>query len=271
LRGAAHIDFIQRAGATRVAGLYQRAPLRVLLPEADDLGLKQAALLTTSGGLVGGDRLEIAVAGGEGTSALVTAQAAEKVYRSSGEPCAVRVGLSAASGAWLEWLPQETILFDGARLKRLTRIEVAATARLLAGEMLVFGRRARGEELSYGLVHDAWEVRRDGRLVWADALRLAGDVAAVCRAPACLAGAAAVATVLFVGGSAAVLDFARDLGGGGSEAGLVFAATVVGGVLIGRWLAMDALGLRQAFGRFWAAFRSHVAGLPAVLPRLWAI
>ncbi len=159
--------------------------------------------------------MTVGIVAEEGSAALVTTQAAEKVYRSLGADCRVEVELSAAAGSWLEWLPHETILFEGARLDRVTRIEYAPGARVLAGEMLVFGRHARGETLTRGRLRDAWEVRRQGRLVWADALVLAGDLAAVLAAPACFAGAVAVATVIYAGvGSGEALSFARDLTAG---------------------------------------------------------
>ena len=200
----------------------------------------------------------------------MTTQAAEKVYRSLGADCRVEVELAAAAGSWLEWLPHETILFDGARLDRVTRVEHAPGARVLAGEMMVFGRRAHGETLTRGRLRDAWEVRRQGRLMWADALAVAGDIAAVLAAPACFAGAAAVATAIYVGvGSSDALSLARDLTAGSSVGEMAAAVTCVAGVLICRWLGRDALALRQAVGRFWAAFRQRVGGLPPELPRVW--
>ena len=109
---------MRRGDAIRLAHLYQRDPLRVLFPapEANDIPL--AILLTTSGGLVAGDRLAIDIKVGEGTAAHVTAAAAEKVYRSTGATTVITQQLRVAEGAWLEYLPPETILFDGARLRR---------------------------------------------------------------------------------------------------------------------------------------------------------
>ena len=199
-------------------------------------------------------------------------QAAEKVYRSLGPRCRVEVDLSAAAGSWLEWLPHETILFEGARLDRTTRIEHAPGARVLAGEMLVFGRSAHGEMLTHGCFRDAWEVRRQGRLVWADALAAAGDLAPVLAAPACLAGAAALATAVYVGdGVDDALAYARDLTAGPAAGDMAIAVTCVAGVLVCRWLGRDARALRAAFGRFWAAFRHRLGGLPPVLPRVWSV
>jgi urease accessory protein len=274
MRGAIDIAFragIGDKGGAQLARLYQRAPLRALCRLADGCGVTQAVLLTTSGGLVGGDRMEVQVAAEEGAAVLVTPQAAEKVYRSLGPDCRIGIRLAAGMGSWLEWLPQETILFEGARLDRTTVIEAASGARVLAGEILVFGRRARGEVLTRGGLREAWEVRREGRLVWADRLRAEGDLRPVFASPSCLAGTAAVATAIYLGeGAEAALDLARDLTAA-AGAGDMAAATLIGGVLVVRWLAPDPRLLRQAFGGFWSVMRERLAGLPPVLPRVWSV
>jgi urease accessory protein len=285
--GEAEVTFSGGSGGTRLTHLYQRAPLRALFPVAAERGLANAVLINTTGGLVGGDRLEVRVGAEAGAAALVTTQAAEKVYRSRGADCQMTVDLTAGGDSWLEWLPQETILFEGARLDRTTRIACGGDSRVLAGEILVFGRTARGERLTRGRFRDAWEVRRDGRLVWADALSAAGDLAKVLALPVLLAGAAAVATVLYVGnGSADALALARDLtaapgidmaagdpaaGGDLALGDLAVAVTCVAGVLVVRWLSRDARLLRQAFGRFWAAFRHRIGGRAEALPRVWCL
>src|SRR5262249_13955659 len=149
-----------------------RDPLRVLFPRpaAGDPAL--AVLVTTSGGLVAGDRLTIAIRLAPGATAHVTASAAEKIYRSTGPITAVGQALTVSSSAILEFLPPETILFDGARMRRETSIELGAGAGFLGGDIVIFGRRARGEGLTSGLLHEVWTVRREGDLVWGDAVHL---------------------------------------------------------------------------------------------------
>lgn len=271
VRGRAEARFTGADGTTRLVHLDQRDPLRILFPRTLEPEVTVAVIANTGGGLVGGDRLDMAMAAHDGARVLITSQAAEKAYRSAGADCAIEVRLSVGAGAWLEWLPHETILFDGARLRRRLTLEVALRGRLMAGEMLVFGRRARGERLSRGLMREAWEVRREGRLVWADALHLDGDLAATLADPFAVDGAAALATLLYCGPDAADrLERARDglpTGGDGLRTG----ATLVNGVLLVRWLDTDAARLRAAFGAFWAYFR-HAAGAgEARLPRLWHI
>mgnify|MGYP001810168843 CR=1 FL=1 len=265
MQGRAELGFVRLDGADRLARLYQRAPLRVLFPTPPAGEPPIAALVTTSGGLAGGDRMDLSVQVGSQARALVMASAAEKVYRSAGPDTLVDVTLTAEAGAVLEYLPQETILFNGARLRRMTRINAAKGARVLAGEMLVFGRTARGETFTDGLVRDAWDVRRDGRLIWADALHL--DDPTVLQAPAGFGGAVAVAAlVALLDDPAAGRDLLRGLEHGGR-----FGATVVHGVLVARWLDSDAQRLRQSFGRAWAALRAAALGLAETMPRLWEI
>ena len=140
--GTAEIHFRCRGGVTRLDHLYQRDPLRVLFPASAEGDPPLAVLLTTSGGLVAGDRLDISIRAGAGAAAHVTAAAAEKIYRSTGPITTIRQSLSIASGAIFEFLPQETILFEGARLRRETTINLEPGAAFLGGDIVVFGRRA---------------------------------------------------------------------------------------------------------------------------------
>ncbi len=270
VHGAASVSFIRDdAGGTRLAELYQRDPLRVLFPTVPDGDVPTAVLVTTSGGLVGGDRLEVSASVGDGARAMAFGQAAEKIYRSAGATSRIDIELAVDRDGWLEWLPQETILFEGARLKRRTRLDLAPGGRALAGEILVFGRIAGGERLRTGYVRDAWEVRRQGRLAWADALQLEDAIGEAFADPASFDGAVAYATLVYADDAPEVrLDLARSLLDGDGD-GLRAAATVVNGVLVARWLGRDAERLRRAYGNFWAAFREAVAGLPGRLPRLW--
>lgn len=272
VHGVAELAFGRRDGCSTLVRLHQRAPMRVLFPRPTEPDLPLAALVLTSGGLVGGDRIDVCVRVGEGAAALVTGQAAEKVYRSAGEPCRLQVRLAAAAAGWLEWLPQETILFDGARLERRTRLDVTAGARLMAGDIVVFGRAARGEVLTRGAVTDAVDVWCDGRLAFADTFQIEDDPAAVLASPAALAGAAAIATFLYVGNDPAfALAAARELQATGTAPEVRASATVAAGVMVARWLGTDARAVRVCYGAFRAGFRRRVADRPAALPRLWSI
>ncbi len=258
-----HID-----GTDRLVDLHQATPLRILFPYALPGDPLTAALVNTSGGLVGGDRLTVAIDIGASAAALVCAQAAEKVYRSLGPDSRVDLDLMVGPQAWFEMLPQETILFDGARLRRRTKVNVAPDGSFLGGEILVLGRQARGEQMRHGLLQDGWEVRRNGRMVWIDRLHLDGDIQGLSAAAATLNGAVAIATLVFVAEDAgAYLEPLRhQLAGFDGRSG----ATLVNGLLVVRWLADDPLSLRQSFAQAWILLRS-AKKWPATLPRLWHI
>jgi urease accessory protein len=271
MRGRASLTFALSGDETRLKDIYQSSPLRALFPGKATGDVLSVALVTTSGGLLGGDCLEVEVDVERGGAVQVIGQAAEKVYRSKGPDTIFEVGLNIAEDAWLEWLPQETIIFDQARLRRRTQVDVAPGAQFLGAEMLVFGRTAMGETLRTGLVRDVWEVRRRGRLVWADALHMANNLKAQLDHPAGFGGARAAATSIFVADDAGrYLPFVRELLDIVPE-GIKCAATVVNGVLVVRWLAFDAQALRIAFGVYWAAMRHEVKGLPGRMPRLWQV
>ena len=231
-------------------------------------------MLTTSGGLVAGDNLQIDIEVEQGAAAHVTAAAAEKVYRSTAATTAVTQLLTIGEAAWLEYLPPETILFDGARLRRNTCIDLAPGSGFLGGGILVFGRQARGERLTHGLLNERWEVSREGALVWGDALHLDGDIAATLADPACFAGATACATLILApptGDPGAFLDAGRAVQARSTGPGLQAAATVVNGLLIARWLGADALSLRRAYADLACHLREAAMGLSPRLPRLWHV
>ncbi|WP_286192239.1 urease accessory protein UreD [Roseomonas genomospecies 6] len=270
VHGAATVRFEHRHGATRLATLYHHDPLRVLLPDPRAGDLPIAVLVTTSGGLVGGDRLDVALSAGPGAAALVTTQAAEKVYRSAGPDCRIDTRVTVEAGGWLEWMPQEAIVFEGSRLRRLTRLELEGDARLIAGEMLVFGRAAFGETVTRGLVRDAWEVVRDGRLAWADALHMDGDLAETLAHPAGFGGAGACATLLYAASDAGSRRDALREAAEGLE-GVRVGATAFDGLLVVRILGGEARSVRGAYAALWSHLRSAAAGLPVRLPRLWEV
>lgn len=265
--GAAEIGFALRDGATRLAHLYQRAPCRVLTPSVEVGDPPQAVLITTSGGLADGDAISLGLAVESGAAATITTQAAEKIYRARDTaPAHVRVSAKVGKGAALEWLPQETILFDGARCDRRTVADVAPGGRLLACEMVVFGRLASGERFTKGFLHDGWDIRRNSRLIWRDGLRLDNGMTEAMAATAGFADAHAIASAFYVADDAAeYLAAARALLRDDGPRGGV---TLVNGVLLARWLG-EATAVRGALSYYLANIRQTVAGYPARLPRVW--
>jgi urease accessory protein len=245
--------------------LRQAAPLRLLLPDPDPGEWTTAALLNIGGGFVGGDVVSVDLDLAPAACVTLATAAAEKVYRALDLPTRLQNRLDLARGAALAWLPQETILFDGAALERRTEIRMAPEARLLAAETLVFGRAARGEVVRALRLRDSWRVWRDGRLVWADALRL--EDAAPLTAPLGFADAGAFATVLCAG---AEVEALRDplraaLAGTPLRAGATIPAP---GLLLVRLLG-EAGAIRAALGVLVPLLRAEFLGQPARLPRLW--
>lgn len=258
-------------GRSRLADLYMRDPVRVLFPRPAEDEPMTAVLATTSGGLVGGDRLSIAIAAEPGARLQVVGQAAEKIYRSIGPDTEVALTLEAGAGSLVEMLPQGTILFDGARLRRRVAVDAAPDATVLTGEIVIFGRIASGERVTRGLLHDRWTIRRGGRLAWADALALEGDIGALLAAPSGFDGAVALGTVVHMGPRAAAgLELARGLLDKGPSA-VRAGASVVNDLLLVRFLSADAAALRSAFGAFWRAYRAGACALPERMPTIWNV
>lgn len=243
--------------------LDQRAPMRALFPVPEPGDPPLAALVNTAGGLVGGDAVTQKIEIGDG-AATVTTAAAEKVYRSLGPEAQVETRLAIGPGALLEWLPQETILFDGARLDRRLTIALVPGARLLAAEMLVFGRAARAETFRRGLLRDRWHVVCEGRSLWIDALVLDAELQDRFRSPFALAGAQALGTLLVA--CAEPARVVADLREGDPSA----TATVPRpGLALVRWLG-GAGAVRASVAAAIRAVRARAFGLAPRLPRLWA-
>jgi len=202
----------------------------------------QCVFLNTSGGVTGGDRFQLHATAAEGAHLELTSQAAERIYRAQpDETGRVRTRLTAGAGARIDWLPQETIVFEGARLDRRLEADLAPDATLLAVEVLVFGRAAMGEALHDAVLADHWRIRRDGVLVFADSVRLSGDVAARLADPAVAGGARAMASVLLAGPQAAAMlrPLRAALGPAGG------ASLIRDDLLFARALAPEAHDLRR--------------------------
>ncbi len=259
--GESRVVFALRDGATRIADLYQRDPCRVLFPDSEPGMPAEAVLVTTSGGVTDGDSLKMSIDVGAGARAVAATQAAEKIYRAANPTnhCTIDVALEVGRAGSLDWLPQETIVFEGARLKRRTKANVAAGGSLLACEMVVLGRAASGERFTGGLLLDAWSVRRAGKLVWTDALCVTGETPE----GAGFGEANALSTVIAVWDEPqAYFEKARGLLG---NAGRVRAGvTLVNGVMVARLLG-EATVVRAATTRFLGDFRGRR------LPRVWHI
>jgi len=247
------------AGRSRPACVHESGSLRIRFPHRDGAVL-DAVIVNTSGGMTGGDRFDLDINVGTGADVSVTTAAAEKIYRSLGPDTVLDLNLTVGSGGRLAWLPQETIFFDRARLRRKIDVDLAPDATLLLAEATIFGRSAMGETVLSGSFFDRWRVRVGGSLVYADAIRLDGAIAQSLAVPAAAAGGVAVASVLKVPGTeecvAAVRAFQQDFAG---EVG----ASAWNGLVAVRCVAADGAVLRHDVAKVLAALGS------GPLPRLW--
>src|SRR5262245_23587623 len=190
--------------------------------------------------MAGGDRFALDIAVGRDAQLMLTGAAAEKVYRTLGDDTTVDVTLTVAEGAALAWLPQETILFDRARLKRTIEVDLAADARLLLLESVVFGRSGMGERVEQGLFADRWRIRRNGALVYAESVRLDGAIADKLAAPATANGGVALATLVLTPADQATIEPLRALPFRG-EVG----ASAWNSLAVLRFVAQDGAALRH--------------------------
>lgn len=211
---------------------------------------RQAYVINTSGGLAGGDQVSAEISVGANSQLAVTSQAAERVYRSLGPPAQVEVRLSASENATLHWLPQETILFDGASLARNFHVSLHPTASFLAVEALVLGRQARGETISTLFLKDRWRIHRGGALFHADELLLQSPLP---HSAATLGNATALATLIYIAPDAEhrIAALQQAIAGRG-------AASAWNGKLIARFLAPDGFHLHKALVSALSTLAGHV-------------
>lgn len=242
-RGHARLSFVSADGETRLAEFYQSGSAKIRMPRVAAGAPKEAVLINTAGGVTGGDHLTYEVSAGPGTRAVVSSQAAERIYRRSAGTARIETLISVGSGAHLDWLPQETILFDNSALSRRLSADLASDATLLAAETIILGRAAMGETTRNIRVGDSWRIRRGGSLVFADGLRLDGDAHNIMAGGATGAGASALATLVLVSPDAeAHLAAAREaLGKCRGEGGV----SAWNGMLVARLLAYGGQALRS--------------------------
>lgn len=258
-RGAVSFDVHLQDGVTRRGRLHESGSLRVRFPSPEDEGLS-AVFVNTAGGVAGGDRFDIDIAAAEGARLTLTTAAAEKIYRTPDAAAQLNIALKVAAGAHLSWLPQETIMFDQARVARQIDLDLADNASLLLCEIVVFGRSAMGERMREGEFSDRWRLRRGGRLMFAENIRLDGDIGAKLGRAAIAKGGVAIGTALIVPGDEALVERIRALSETfGGEVGI----STWNGFAMARFCAQDAMRLR--------ADMMTVLGCASGerLPRLW--
>ncbi len=259
--GVLRLEVVDRGGRTRLSDLRQQGCLKLLFPRVEPDAPLEAVIVNTSGGIVAGDRLQCDVRAHPGTRALLTTQAAERCYRARAPVDIARLAINVevAKHAVLEWLPMETILFDGAALERDLTVDLASGATFLAVESRIFGRTAHGERLHAVDLRDRLTISRDNRPILIDTIRLDHEGEATLSHPATAAAALAAATIVLVSpGAHDRLDATRAVLDG--DAG----ASAWNGMLVVRLLSRDAQQHRALIARILEILRD---GRP--LPAVW--
>ena len=249
-------------GRTALDDFYQQGCMKARLPRQIDHA-HEAVLINTAGGLTGGDDILVSARFAAGTNATVTTQACERIYKASAGSAHVSSRLVIAKGASVRWLPQETILFDGASLSRKMHADLEDGASLLACESIILGRPAMGEYVHCGRLTDEWVISIDGRTAFIDRLGLDGDLSAELNRAAVGDGARCFASIMAAGPhSARQCETARKLI---AACGLPGSASDLGGVMLARVLAPNSHEMRTALLPLLEALSN------APLPRVWRI
>jgi urease accessory protein len=259
-RGRIALSVAATPGGSRRTRVHEAGSLRVRFPNGANKDTLDAVIVNTAGGMAGGDRFDIDIAVGAGARLTVTTAAAEKVYRSLGPDTEVGVRLEVRSGGAIAWLPQETILFDQVRLRRTIDVNLAHDANLVLAEAVVFGRSAMGEAVLHGHLFDHWRVRVEGKLIFAETIRLDGAIAQRLAQLAVAGKGVAVASVLKLPGDDASVAAVRAI-----------RENFVGEADVSAW---NGLALARLVATDGAALRRDLIGVLTALnagplPRLW--
>ncbi|CAD6874392.1 urease accessory protein UreD [Methylomonas fluvii] len=257
------LGFSQRGDKTALVKRQHRGPLTVQRPFYPEGEVCHVYLLHPPGGVVAGDRLTINASAEPSAHALITTPAAGKFYRSGGGKAQQTVNLTVADNASLEWLPQETIVYQGARLNSSMNIDLAERGRFIGWELLALGRPAAGEGFENGSANLNWRISRAGRLLYLERLRL--DAAAF-QARWGLFGHSACGTLFAYPATALQLAAVQALIGEEPNRGV----TLIEGLLICRGLDRRADLLKGFFERVWGLVRGDVVGKEVCAPRIWA-
>lgn len=263
------LHFERRGARTVLSRLHHFGPLRVQKPLYPESPMRADVLvLHPPAGIAGGDILDIELHAGAGAQARLTTPGAAKWYRSRGPLARQATRLHVADDAALEWLPQENIVFDGARVDSRLHIDAAPRARLCGWDLWMLGRRTAGERFTRGEWRQCTELRHGGRLTWAERVRLdAGDP--IFDSPLGWNGARAIGSLWALGLPAddSLLDACRAVRAPGVHLGI----TRFGhGLWLARALGESVERLRGALTRVWLLLRGALCGAPPLPPRIWA-
>ncbi|MEL7543873.1 MAG: urease accessory protein UreD [Pseudomonadota bacterium] len=258
--GGVSLTFGTRDGVSVLSRLRERDGHKARCPRGTPS--PEAVLINTGGGLAGGDTVRHDVRAEAGAKATVTTQAAERIYRApDAAPTSLDIALTLSPEAQLAWLPQEMILFNGARLRRRIAVDMPSSASLLLAETTVFGRTAHSEVMSRCMLDDQWRIIRDGRLCAAEAIRFDGDISSALSRPAIANGAKITGTMMFVAPDAE--DRLEHVRRAIADPLSTIAASAWDGRLVIRVLAADTEPLRRVMANVAALLTGQD------VPRVW--
>lgn len=242
--GAASVAFKSLNSTTKLDRLYQTGCTKIRLPKSYDK-FSEAVLINTSGGITGGDQIKWNIDLGQDTNAVITTQASERAYKATSGVAKVETRIDVAAGSICHWLPQETILFDQSALSRSLEINLSKCAELIALEAVMLGRAAMGENLQSCFFKDRWRIRQNGKLIFADDIKLKSVISDIECSAALLAGHKCFATLVYVGNDdGEQLDkLVRQLRENALSGQIAFSA--FGGKIIARFLAQNTYELRK--------------------------
>lgn len=259
--GVGRLSVQQLDGRTRIKRLYQEGCAKIRVPKTYHGTALEAVIINTSGGVTGGDRMNWSFEAGQNTHLMLTTQACEKIYKSSGGVAQNTVTLKADKAARLAWLPQETIVFNRAGFSRTITADLAEEAEALFLEPIVLGRRSMGEHVLSADLRDRWRISQNGQLIHAEDFRLGGDIASILSQRAVTGGQTAIATLLFVSPRAdGFLNEARKLIGPNGG------VSCWNGKLLARVMADDSFQLRKTLLPL-----VHLMNFQAELPKVWSL
>jgi urease accessory protein len=263
-QGQIRLKFATQGRDTRLQHSYARAPLKIQRAFYPEPEICHAVILHSAGGMVGGDRLNYQIDLAPHSQALITTAAAAKIYRSNGQIAQQQIAIDLAEGAYLEWLPQETILFDRAQYQQNFRVNLAPEAIYCGWEIVRLGRSARGESFTDGSWHNAFEVWQNDRPLWIDRQAITGDrwqsLQATNSQPL-------LGVLVWLGArvDAEVVTSARALAPANSDCGV----SAVAAGLVCRYRGSDRQAVQQWFLKVWDLLRVHYRQRSACAPGVW--
>lgn len=254
-------------GITRIADLYQKANAKIRMPKSYDQSL-EAVLINTSGGMTGGDQLRWEINAGPASQAIITTQACEKIYKSQAGTADVHTSIQVDEDASVDWLPQETILFDEGGLRRTINVQLANSARFIGLEAVVLGRQAMGEPARNIDLSDQWRINRGGKLIHADDIRMQGNIEELTLQRSMLNGAASFATLVicFPDAQQSQYELLVNEMRNAAAPNENWSVNVVGSRIVARFVAQDMYALRQTLVPVLIAARQN-----RDVPKVWRL